>query len=451
MGKRSRMKRLERASRAQAEGASSSARPQPGAALTASATRTAGAVLLVAIFLAGVFLRLSVPEVSKRSPDERFYARYASAVAVGGIGAFKGLVAEYNKDRRMWMYPPPIRIGYIYPASVAMRMAGSMDVSALVRLSQAAGIISMAILAVIGLRFFNIWVTVFAMSFMAASPLELAMARRAWQDGFFGCLGLSVIYLCCEISRSPRRLIFYPLFFIAGAYLLLVKESGAVIYGIGCAWIAWVLFARERRGLRAAIFTALAAMAAVAAFLIQANICGGVGPVVELVKNTMSSFGHNEYAINYQSGPWYYYIKGLWMLNPLATVFFAVGVLAAALRAFFKKGIAGIDDGHLLSDLVIFAAVFIAIATIPQYLKNLRFISPVLGIFYLLGGFGFWYFVSAAAARAKGAILAAVFSLALITLILAASADYARFDRLFVKNGVVDLVNRQFMEALARR
>src|SRR5258708_36207481 len=70
--------------------------------------------LFVVVTITAIILRLSNPEVASRSPDEEVYMHYATRVADSGIEGGRGVVESYNRDIRLWIYPTPNHLGYIY-------------------------------------------------------------------------------------------------------------------------------------------------------------------------------------------------------------------------------------------------------------------------------------------------------------------------------------------------
>ena len=70
--------------------------------------------LLGTLLSLGVALRLSDLDVRGRSPDEGVYTDQAIAASHEGVDGIRRLVGEYNANEKAWIYPPPIRIGYIF-------------------------------------------------------------------------------------------------------------------------------------------------------------------------------------------------------------------------------------------------------------------------------------------------------------------------------------------------
>lgn len=161
-------------------------------------------IILIAI---GIFLRLSnLYKVTSRSSDEKMYTYHAKVIArEGPIAGTRVLVQEFNKNPEFWIYPTPVRIGYNWLLAAIMKVSKSDDVMLGSYVSFTASVLSLILAAIIGLRFFNPTVTLFAILFMSVSTPELAIARRTWQDAFFGFLGLLTIYYSLEIARNPKR------------------------------------------------------------------------------------------------------------------------------------------------------------------------------------------------------------------------------------------------------
>src|ERR1700683_1628766 len=73
-------------------------------------------VLLFLLFAVGAKLRLDhADDVTSRSPDEQVYTWYARRVAKNGPSEFPVLVREFIEDPAMHAYPPPWRVGYVWP------------------------------------------------------------------------------------------------------------------------------------------------------------------------------------------------------------------------------------------------------------------------------------------------------------------------------------------------
>src|SRR6266850_7055283 len=91
--------------------------------------------LFVVVTITAITLRLSNREVASRGPDEEVYIYYAKRVAGSGIEGSRALVESYNRHGSLWIYPSPIRLGYIYLVAAVMKLSGASADQAAVSIS----------------------------------------------------------------------------------------------------------------------------------------------------------------------------------------------------------------------------------------------------------------------------------------------------------------------------
>lgn len=413
------------------------AAPSPARRVAPSPKRLAIAACAAAGLL-GIVLRLTDLDVSPRTPDELVYTLEATRIEQGGMAAGRALVAQYDASAAMWVYPPPIRVGYLYLVAEIMKVTYSGDPRLLTLVSCVSSILTLAAVGWIGLRFFGPWQTFVALLLMSVSPLDLAMARRAWQDSFLGCVALWMVALCLETQRDgPRTSRLLPLW-ILGVYCMLVKESGIVLYGLCFLWLLWIFWIRQmplKHGLLLALGAGIGMASSVG---LMAYASGGLRPAADVIRHNMGSVEHNAYALAYQSGRWTSFAEGLWMLSPLATLLGVLGMVAVTLRRGMAPGTA---RAGIAMTLLLLA--FVTIAAIPRHLHNLRYISPVSGTFFVLAGIGAGWLASGVGAALKPRTRPLATALALAGLLAVAFADYRNFREIFLIHGVPDLSNKR--------
>jgi hypothetical protein len=411
-------------------------------------TILAGFILI--IFGVGIFLRITnLYNVAGRSPDERVYTYQAKVLAMQGPSGLRSLIHEHALTPELWIYPPPIRIGYLYFLSGVMKATDNFTENTGAYISCAFSIISLLLLTVIGLRFFNPWITLYALLFAAVSPIELAIARRAWQDSMIGCAGLGLIYFCSEISRNTGKKIWYILFAIAGVFCILIKESGVAIYGLCLLWILWVIFVVERAYLKGLLVALFGGMSIVIAAAILTHAAGGIVPVVEVIRHWKEAVPTNRYAIEYQTGPWYYFLQGFWIISPSTALLFLAGAFNSFLPQRTKSNPNALPDtidrrAALGMLLVVTGLVIMAIAR--PYFQNLRYVSVVFVPFYLIGGFGLWYLLSLIKVLTKERVFYVIVFLTAAVLLAALINDYLMFKRIFIRTGILDTSIRMIRE-----
>jgi len=397
--------------------------------------------LFVVVTIAAIILRLSNRTVVELSPDEKIYINYATRVAGSGIEGSRALVESYNRHGSLWIYPSPIRLGYIYLVAAVMKLSGASADQAAVSISSVFSIGGFFVAALLGLRFFDRWAVLVGLALLSVSPIELAIARRAWQDSVWGCIGLLLFYLCLEASVSMRPKTWRICFWAVGAYYLTIKGSALVVYGLCTLWLvgsAWLQEGSLQKCLRIVITSALVGAASFAAL---AWCSGGAFSIMETIQHNTLARGWNQYGHQFQSGPWYWFFLGFLALSPITTLLCVAGIAMMIL----PKGAAvvglsvGMRQRHAAWAIIYLIFTLLIAATVPADLKNLRYVTILVGPCCLLSGLAVVYLL--AFARVKLPLWGYHFAACAVALGLGLTCltDYRRFERIFVQNGLNDL------------
>lgn len=438
MGKRSRFKKLKKEAQA-----GETSVPAPQTAMWGGAPEKAITIfLLCALLLTGIVLRFRDLDVKGRSPDEGVYTSQAIIVAKEGIEGTRRLIGEYNADKKLWIYPPPIRIGYTYLLAAIMKAANIFDERAGTYLSTLCSIGALSMLVLLGLRFFNRWVTVAALGLMSVSPMDLAIARRSWQDSVLAFAGLLLIYCCSELTVNPGRKAWYIPFWLIGSWCILIKESGIIVYGLCVIWLFTVAAFRERFLIKSALLVVFTLLGIGISVLILGHVAGGIPRVLEVLRNVKDAMPTNTYAIDYQTGPWYRILEGFWILAPASFVLFIIGI-AGVFSGDRRAGQNIIAKGLIF---IIFSFLFITIVT--PYMQNMRYLSVTFVPFYLICGVGVWYLASLAKNVFKRGVFYATIAVTALALIFVSIGDYQKFRKIFIKRGIRDTSIRLLRESV---
>lgn len=402
-----------------------------------------GCTTTAVLLCLGIGLRLAnLENVTRRTPDEIVYTRQANLVLQQGTEGVRSLVAQYQRDPSVRLYPPPTRAGYLWALAATMRLGGRTDEGAGAILSCAASVGSLFMLTLVGIRFFPPWATLFALLFFSVSPAELELARRTWADALSGFLGLSLVWVAGEITRAPGRRLWHWAFAIVGGLATLIKESGPIVFGLCTVWVVWVLLMERRTPRDAVRLMGGISAAAAATVLWLASSVGGVSTLIQTWTMWLQANAANPYALEYQSGPGYLLLEAFHILSPLTAVLCAVG-LAVALS--YRRSVRGPQPptGTVKREVIfwmaLFALAFLAIPMLLPHWLNLRYLSALFGPFYLLAGLGFCCCVSVLWPRLSRKPRAAFAAVVIAALLVVASTDHRRFRRMFVRDALGDL------------
>ena len=400
----------------------------------------------VAVLAVAVTLRVVWFGVADRSPDEQLYTQFGRGIAHEGLAWFPRTVAAYTGEGDV-EYPWVHRAGFLSLVALAQVVSGRHDPVAGELLSCTTSIAAVALTGVLAWVLLSPWCAVLAMLFLAVSPLDLALARRAWQDDVVALATLSIVALLLKALARPDERRWRVAFFLVSGVTLLIKESVALPFGFGGCVLAWDSWVRSRDARRAV--APLAWGAAVTALVIGAVIalCGGLAPARALLAMTPEAWAPDAYLREYQTGGVGYYVIGLRILQPVPWL---LGCIAAALAVVDAPLLRGpwcaASGGRALRVLGGYVFFFLTVSCIYSS-KNMRFLSPIYSPVAMLAAALVmsvlrWLEARAPLAARRGAV-AVVAGL----LLLAAWSDARRFDHYFNEIQIQDLATPWFTKA----
>lgn len=340
-------------------------------------SRGATIFILSAIFALGCFLRLRhMGDVASRSPDETLYTSEAKRID-------EGRPIESPTMKR--------KLPYLFVVTAAMKITGMKDERAGSWVSCVASIVSLLVIGAVGVRFLSPWAAIYAMAFTAVSPLCLMSSRRCWQESIVECLGLILVWSIGEITLNGRWWGYAGLF-LAGVACVTIKQhaifllTGALLYVFG-----WLIYRRAWRPLM--YFGGASLLMAVAAAAAIGYSMGGANQLVSLWRHAyvdVPAGPQASWAVINQSGPWYEFVYGLWVLAPLTAGFSltAVALVAVPARTRLRPAMRA-SERFLVPFLAYTITVMILALLIMPLSQNLRYLAPVYGALNILGGIGF--------------------------------------------------------------
>lgn len=382
-------------------------------------------VTLLAILILGFVLRtLHVGDVAVRTPDERAYIQFGHDAWRGGTPAVARQFAGYVQLNGSWDFPPPVRVGHTFLVAATMFLSDSASPGSVVGLSFACSVLSLVLLSHLGFRFFTPLTALAAVFFLATSAPELGIARRAWQDAVFGFFSLLLLYFSLELLRDSRRWWPHLGFFTLGAWCVLMKQNGLIVYALSALAVFLAILLRDRAVQRSLLFAAsfIASLGAAAWLLI---LCGGGADITWAAVKLSLQYapGAARYNESCCAGPWWQLPWTLFLLNPVTSALAVVGVASI-------KGCRRACTGLVL----VWVLAVLGFMTLAPLLQNLRLLSPISGTLALLAGCGLSRTVAWARRFRHPARLALI-----ATMLLAGFFEYRHFVRISVEYATPDL------------
>ena len=351
----------------------------------------AGRICLLAILIFGIGVRFALlPGTLTRTPDERVYAHQASVVQAQGPTGFTTLAADLQRDPAATaLYPSPLRAGWIALLAGASSWIGEDPMTAGSVLSFLSSAISLLLLAWVGLRFFNAVTACAATLLLAVFPFDLVIYQRAWQESFCSLLGLGTVAVVLYVAGSPgtKRWWWPGALWMAGLLAFTVKENCAVLFvmcGAGLALSFWM------RGQRRDAVQVAAAMvcAAVASLIVLSVLFGGPAHYVALYRTFARFRPMNAYIAQYESGPAWMNLAGLWHASWVLCAAVAAGLVYRCILAWRER------EASSVVLAVAYAGVVFFVLALPATLAlNFRFDAPAFAVLCLLAGTAFNDFV----------------------------------------------------------
>jgi len=357
--------------------------------------------------------------------DEGYYLRYAHFIGENGILGFRELFKEYINNQSNWLFPNPLRVGFIILSAVWLKILGYsfLNLAFLSLFSYAALLI---LSYYYSKKYLGNRIALLFIVLLAFSPLNMALSRRALLDSTANLFSIASIWMLWDFlqGKSKAKLI---LFIVIFSLSILVKETGVLFCPIFIAYLAFNNYKRrENDYYRDLLFISIVPLTIVGLvyFLL------GCIPFIPLVsKIVITSPGANPYAINYGAGPWYRYLIDYMLLSP-AVIILALGFL---IRSFLDK-----EDNRLVIYFIFISVLsFILFNTFTKNVRYVLFLDTPIRLFFLL-----------ALNKMLERLMPHNFKRILfLVVILIAFLDYLSFKDLFIDSRIYDPVSFSLLGA----
>ena len=342
-------------------------------------------ILLAVLVCVGAWIRVAnLQGVTDRSPDEAYYTWQVNTLLDHGTtDGYRILFDHFDMN-----LPSPTRAGYHWLLMATMRLTGDRTPLAGARLSCFVSILTLALVAWIGWRFFSATVALVATLLYGVYPAELVLARRCWVEALVELLTLASFALVFYVMSGERRRVIYVPYVLVGVACITVKETAAGAFLFATMGILLVLAVRRER--RAALEFAGAGMgSALLAAIFFAMRFGGLAQLSQFYKVTQTVSLPSDYSRDFESGSAAQLLQGMWSFSAVVTLLALVGVVAAVV--LLLRGAKDAEQrarAQAALGMAVFCAAFLALAVLVQK-ENFRHICGIFAPLMLLAGMGF--------------------------------------------------------------
>jgi 4-amino-4-deoxy-L-arabinose transferase-like glycosyltransferase len=373
----------------------------------------------------GAAIRLHWNDVDPYSQaDEATYLRYTAQLVQHGPAAYPQMVRSFLADPSAWLFPSPLRWGYLGITSAFSALTRTCSFRGLASVSTLAGILSVLFTWLVGRELMDPTSALTGAALAATSPLQLALGRRALADEVFCLVVLVSIWSLLRYFRAPRR----PHLWLASWVLLTtlafgVKEHFLIIYPV--VILFWWLRSGRRMRARDLAAWALPPLMFAGVFMILARSLGAFAQTARAITSTIGA----SYAQQYQAGPPQRLIIDSIAIAPIVTL---LAVLAVGLIMLRENESAG--ERHMA---LLFGGIFLVHALFSS--QNIRYIVSADPFGRMLAGALLWR-----AVRERGwSVMTLSFVLAINGII-----ELALFEKVFLIEKVYDPTTYGVLRAL---
>jgi 4-amino-4-deoxy-L-arabinose transferase-like glycosyltransferase len=393
---------------------------------SARAPRHILALGLVLLF-AGA-LRLHWNDVERYSPaDESHYLRDTRILVDGGITSYRTIVDGFLEDRSRWVFPNPLRWGYLGVAALFCGATGEASFRGLATLSTIAGLLSVLLTYLLGAELLNRPAAILGAALVACSPLQLALGRRALADELFCLSFLLSLFLLVRHLRAerPRERAGWLIAWVAAMTMTIaVKEQVLFVYPV--VLLFWWFRSGRRVTPRIVMIWALPPLLFMAVFCVLSASFMKFFRVAWIITSEMGA----SYAAQYQGGPPHRVLIDFLAIAPVVTVTaILAGGFVALRRASVEEG-----DWQLL---LLLGGIIAVHALLPS--KNLRYLIEADPPIRLLVASFAWREV-----RARGL----GWPTAIAALVMNGAVELMLFVAIFIRGDVYDPVTATVLRAL---
>jgi dolichyl-phosphate-mannose-protein mannosyltransferase len=291
---------------------------------------------LIVVLLVGIFLRLPPslfqkpdgvlrglvalhpqPASQQLGFDEVLYRDYTDKLIRFGLLSYPEIIERYREKQQTLTGSilPPVRFLYIFSAYTWHQLFGSETLTCLKNVSALATMLTLLVATIFATRLGDFGFRLGVAGLMAFAPMQLHMSQHALVDGFFTFWATLVLWLLWENLQCTKNWRWLTLYSVALTGMVLTKENA---FFAGIAVVA-VLVANHwlKLGVVTRELVLATGIGPLLGIVILAMLAGGVAPLIDTYRLSVSKNYELKYAILTGDGPWYRYLVDLMLVNPV--------------------------------------------------------------------------------------------------------------------------------------
>ncbi|MFA5176776.1 MAG: glycosyltransferase family 39 protein [Candidatus Omnitrophota bacterium] len=291
--------------------------------------------------------------------DDVCYFKYAAYIGEKGLNGFALLFQGFISDQPNWFNPHPLRIGFIILSAAWLKILGYSLLN-LAFLSLFSYVLFLVFSYYFSRKYLGEQLALLLVLLLAFSPLQMAMARRAFADSILNLFSILAVWLFWDFLKSRSKLKFI-LFVVVYACSILIKETSLLLIFVFLSFLLASRFISNQKVYlkETTLLLSLPVILAGLAYL----VCGVLPYLPGIIKILLMPAPDNSYATLFCSGPWYRYLIDYLLLSPWVVIL-TIGFIFSFLLNKEKDGLSLYFVFIFLVSLILFSV----------FLKNVRYI-----------------------------------------------------------------------------
>ncbi len=371
-----------------------------------------------------------------KNSDEGIYFAQAQVIKSEGLAGFKKIAVDYINDSSLQFYPTPLRVLHILLISISLSIFGS-SILGLSYYSLLCFLSTIIVSFLFVKKFWDEKIAIITTIFMAFSPLNLGVARRALMDSGYNLFTIISLALFFNFIHTKTQKHF--LYFLGSLIFLILYKETSYFYFPFFIIALFLLKLLGDNDIKWEHLLNITIIPPILCLFIYIILLGGITNTINVFKiiflpNFLTPL---QYGVDYCSGPWTHYFLDYFIVIPLISI-----IVFLYLGYYFIKA-----QKHLYTSLLI-AFLFYFVITFSIFFKNIRYGITLNFIYSLLAALALVVFSETFLSKLNLSTINKEWSnnknfsktALIVSVILISLFSLKTYDKIFLKYGMYDTV-----------